>query len=161
MERIKGVRALSSKAEWAWVSRLSHTPACSMLLRLHKLPHNYPGGTPREERQAREGESNRGKSRTGCWADHHQEVQRPGPDVGPPVTKTQMVTVSRKLSSIKQEKRLSYDMSIHPQNFIQIHSIIVDLCLVIKKKIIKQKHWSEKSTNISVGSGKYIYIYFK
>ena len=38
-----------------------HTLACSMLLELHKLPHNYPGGTPREERQAREGERVKGE----------------------------------------------------------------------------------------------------
>lgn len=66
MGRIKGVQALSSGAEWDSVSRLSHTPTYSMLLELHKLPHNYPGGTPREERQARGGESERQKSRTGC-----------------------------------------------------------------------------------------------
>lgn len=44
MGRIKGVQAFSSGAEWGSVSRLSHTLACSMLLELHKLPHNYPRG---------------------------------------------------------------------------------------------------------------------
>lgn len=66
MVRIKGVQALSSGVEWDLVSRLSHTLACSMLLELHKLPHHYPRGTLREDRQARRGESERGKSRTGC-----------------------------------------------------------------------------------------------
>lgn len=66
MSRMKGVQALSSGAEWSSVSRLSHTPTCFMLLELHKLPHYYPGGTPREDRQARGGESERGQSRTGC-----------------------------------------------------------------------------------------------
>lgn len=53
--RIKGVQAHSSGAEWGSVSRPSHTLACSMLLQLHKLPHNYPGGTQREEIQTSEG----------------------------------------------------------------------------------------------------------
>lgn len=94
MARIKGVQAHSSGAEWGSVSRLSHTLACSMLLQLHKLPHNYPGGTLREERQERGGESERGKSRTGCRADCHQEVQGPGPDVGLQVAGTQMMAAS-------------------------------------------------------------------
>lgn len=42
--RMKGVRTIFSGAEWGSVSRLSHTLACSMLLELHKLPHNYPEG---------------------------------------------------------------------------------------------------------------------
>lgn len=67
MGRMKGT-------EWDLVSRPSHTLACSMLLELHKLPHNYPGGMLREERQARGGDSERGKRRTGCQADRHQEV---------------------------------------------------------------------------------------
>lgn len=74
MDRIKGVQAFSAGAEWGSVSRLSHTLTCSMLLELHKLPHNYPGGIPREDRQPRGVESERGKSRTGCRADRHQEV---------------------------------------------------------------------------------------
>lgn len=48
MGRMKGARAHSSRAEWCSVSRLPHTLAYSMLLQLHKLPRNYPEGTPRE-----------------------------------------------------------------------------------------------------------------
>lgn len=57
----RGIQAqaemLSSVVEWSLVSRLSHTLACSMLIQLHKLPHNYPGGTPRVDRKAKGGES--------------------------------------------------------------------------------------------------------
>lgn len=82
MGRMKGGRALSSGAEKSSVSRLSHTLACSMLLKLHKLPHNYPRGeTLREDRQAR-GWSERGQGRTVCRADRPQEVEGAGPDVG-------------------------------------------------------------------------------
>lgn len=42
--RMKGARVVFSGAEWGSVSGLSHTLACSMLLELHKLPHNYPEG---------------------------------------------------------------------------------------------------------------------
>lgn len=94
MGRIKGVRAHSAGAEWDSVSRLSHTLPSSMLLQLHKLPHNYPGGMPREEREERGGASERGKSRTGCRADCHQEAQGPGPDVGLQVAGTQMMAAS-------------------------------------------------------------------
>ena len=54
MGGMKRVKALSSGAEWGSVSRLSHTPTCSMLLKLHKLPHNYPGGENAEGGQAGE-----------------------------------------------------------------------------------------------------------
>ena len=94
MGRIKGVQAFSSEAEWGSVSRLSHTLACSMLLELNKLPHNYPGGTPKQERLARGGESERGKGRSSCRADRHHEASGPGPDVGLQVARTQMMAAS-------------------------------------------------------------------
>lgn len=103
MGRIKGAQAHSSGAEWCSVSRLPHTLARSMLLQLHKLPHNYPEGTQREERQARRGESERGKSRTGCRAYCHRRVQGPGPDVGLQAPGTQMMAASQRLSPINEK----------------------------------------------------------
>lgn len=103
MGRIKGAQARSSGAEWCSVSRLPHTLARSMLLQVHKLPHNYPEGTQREERQARQGESERGKSRTGRRAYCHQRVQGPGPDVCLQAAGTQMMAAFSRLSPINEK----------------------------------------------------------
>lgn len=104
MGRIKGAQARSSGAEWCSVSRLPHTLARSMLLQLHKLPHNYPEGTQREERQARRGEIVKGE-RAGpvCRAYCHRRVQDPGPDVSLQAAGTQMMAAFSRLSPINEK----------------------------------------------------------